>query len=119
MKNISGIKGSGSERFNAVKIFYVQITALSNESQRETSSTMKRNIGRTYIYIYIYIERERERERERETTEAANAIKSAPVLLTENSMAHIRTSHSGMNEALCNRTFVYSHVRIYDSTLSI
>lgn len=47
MKNISGIEGSGSERFNAVKIFYVQITALSNESQRETSPTMERNIKRT------------------------------------------------------------------------
>ncbi|KAL0103503.1 hypothetical protein PUN28_017632 [Cardiocondyla obscurior] len=32
-----------------------------------------------------------------------------PVLLTENSMAHIRTSHSAMNErrVLCNRAFVH------------
>lgn len=48
-----------SERFNAVKISYVEITALSNESQREISS-MERNIGRA------------------QTTEVANAIKSAP-----------------------------------------
>jgi len=70
-----GIGGAGSERFNAVKISYVQITALLNECRRETSP-MERNIGR------------------KQTTEAANAIKSAPVQLTENSMAHIRTSHS-------------------------
>lgn len=49
------------ERFNAVKISYVQITALSNESQREISY-MERNIGRA------------------QTTGVANAIKSAPVL---------------------------------------
>lgn len=57
---------------------------------------MERNIGRT------------------QTTEAANAIKSTPVLLTENSMAHIRTSHSAMNEPLCNGVFVYesyTHLR--------
>lgn len=34
-------------------------------------------------------------------------------------MAHIRTSHSAMNEALCSGAFVYSRARIYDSTLSV
>jgi len=40
-------------------------------------------------------------------------------LLTENSMVHIRTSHSAMNEILCNRGFVYNYVHVCNSVPSI
>lgn len=86
--------------FNSKNFLRPDNSPFKRESQRETSS-MERNIGRA------------------QTTEVVNAIKSAPVLLTENSMAHIRTSHSAMNEVLCNGAFVYSPVRVYDSTLSV
>lgn len=53
------------------------------------------------------------------TAPRRGVIKSAPSLLTENSMVYIRTSHSAMNEALCNGSFVYGRVRVYDFALLI